>query len=120
MRILGGLFASSSAGEPALREIDAATARDWHMREACVLIDVREDAEHRAMRIPGARLAPLSRLEQALPPLPEGKKAVFLCQSGARTRMHAARLAKSTAADAYVLAGGIGAWRSSGYPLERG
>ena len=121
MKFLSGLFArANAAGAAAPREIDAATAREWHQRGECLLIDVREDAEHRAMRIPGARLAPLSRLEQAVPPLPEGKKVVFLCQSGARTRMHARRLAKCAGVEAHVMSGGIGAWRASGFPIERG
>ena len=121
MKFLSGLFArANAAGAAAPREIDVAAAREWHQRGECVLIDVREDAEHRAMRIPGSCLAPLSRLEQAAPRLPEGMKAVFLCQSGARTRMHARRLAKCGCDAAHVMSGGIGAWRASGFPVERG
>lgn len=107
------------AGDPPLREIDAATARAWHERGDCLLIDVREDAEHRAERIGGARLAPLSRLEQALPSPAAGAKAVFLCRSGARTRAQAGRLARCGFGEAYILAGGIAAWKACGFPVER-
>lgn len=108
------------SGEPPLREIDAATAREWHERGDCLLIDVREDAEHRSERIRGACLAPLSRLEQALPSPAAGKKAVFLCRSGARTRAQAGRLARCGFGEAYILAGGIAAWMAGGFPVQRG
>ena len=103
-----------------LREIDAITAREWHERGRCRLIDVREESEYQAERISGACLAPLSRLEEALPTLRPGELAVFLCRSGARTRIHAARLAGCGFAEAYVLGGGLMAWKAQGFPTECG
>lgn len=121
MKSLRSLFAShGNAGGPPLREVDAATVGAWHGEGGCLLIDVREDAEYRAERIAGACLAPLSRLEQALPAVPAGKKAVFLCRSGARTRAQAGRLARCGLGEAYILAGGIAGWKAAGFPVERG
>ncbi len=121
MNLLRKLFGGgTAASRPAIEEVDAATARQWHERGDCVLIDVREDREFRAEHIPGARPAPLSRLEQSLPPV-SGKKVVFLCQSGMRTRMQAGRLASSCASgEAYTLRGGMTGWKASGFPVERG
>ncbi len=121
MKFLDNLLTSLGvASQPALQEIDAPTAREWLSRGRCQLIDVREELEYRAERIPGACLAPLSRLEQTLPKLSPGAKAVFLCRSGARTRMNASRLARCGFAEAYILKGGLMAWRNHGFPTERG
>lgn len=103
-----------------LEEVDAATVRRWQQQGDCLLIDIREDREFRAERIPGAQVAPLSRLERSVPAVPAGKKAVFLCQSGGRTRMQGGRLAACGLAEAYVLKGGLMGWKAGGFPTERG
>ncbi len=121
MSLFGKLFgAGSAANQPSIPEIDAATVRQWQQSGDCQLIDIREDREFRTERIPGARLAPLSRLEQSLPPLPPGTKAVFLCQSGGRTRMQARRLASCAQGEAFILRGGLMSWKANGLPVERG
>ena len=121
MSLFGNLFGARRAGDrPSIQEIDARTARQWHQSGECVLIDIREDREFRVERIPGAQLAPLSRLERSLPPLFSGTKAVFLCQSGGRTRMQAGRLASCGFGEAYILRGGLVNWKASGFPVERG
>ena len=45
---------------------------------------------------------------------------MFLCRSGARTRMNASRLARCGFVEAYILKGGLMAWRAHGFPTERG
>jgi len=121
MGLFEKLFGIGGAGgQPRLQEVDAGTVRQWYESGDCLLIDVREEGEFRAERIRGAHLAPLSRLEGSLPSVPPGKKAVFLCQSGGRTRMQARRLASCELSDAYVLKGGLMGWKASGFPTERG
>ena len=121
MSLFDKLFGVRSAADrPSIREVDAATARQWHQSGDCLLIDIREDREFRAERIPGAHLAPLSRLERSLPSLSSGTKTVFLCQSGGRTRMQAGRLASCASGEAYILRGGLKGWKASGFPVERG
>ncbi|HTO60022.1 MAG TPA: rhodanese-like domain-containing protein [Bradyrhizobium sp.] len=118
MHLFRNLFASGA--RPAIPEVDASTARQWQQDGNCVLIDVREDREYRGERIPGTHLAPLSRLERSLPSVASGKKAVFLCQSGGRTRMQAGRLASCGLSEAYILRGGLMGWKASGFPTEQG
>lgn len=101
-----------------MREVDAPTVRAWQQAGECVLVDVREDAEYEVERIDGVLLAPLSRLEAMPLCLPEDKKAVFLCRSGNRTRVHAARLLRCAGRDAYALEGGMIAWKACGFPTE--
>jgi len=118
MSLLAFLKSSGAKSAAELPAIDAATARQWQTGESCIFIDIREDAEFGAEHIPGAHPAPLSRLEQALPGNRKGAKAVFYCLSGMRTRTNAARLAASGFAEAYILDGGLRAWKAQGAPTE--
>ncbi|HVL73413.1 MAG TPA: rhodanese family protein [Beijerinckiaceae bacterium] len=87
------------------------------VEEGAILIDVREADEHARERIPGARLMPLSRLDAA-DLGPAGAPVVFHCRSGARTHTHGPRLAaKAGPCAAYVLEGGLEAWKKAGLPV---
>lgn len=78
------------------------------------LVDVRGADEHARERIPGALNIPLDRIGD----LPcDGRPVVFHCRSGMRTAANAAQLgAAAGGSPAYILAGGIDAWRQSGQP----
>ena len=104
----------------ALTDITAEQAHALLAGDA-VLVDVREPREHAVERIPGAIRLPLSRLARgAAVDLPAGKAAVFLCASGARTRINAMGLAALVDGEAFAMTGGITAWKRAGYPTERG
>ncbi len=95
--------------------ISAAKAKALIDRGA-VLVDIRELDEHSRMRIAGARHEPLSRLGQ----LDVGKDAlavIFHCRTGNRTATNAERLAGSTRREAFILDGGIDAWKGAGLPV---
>jgi rhodanese-related sulfurtransferase len=82
------------------------------------LVDVREADEHARERIPGARNLPLSRLEEAELAVHQGKPVLFHCRSGARTAGNADRLAaKAGLCEAYVVEGGLEAWKRAGLPV---
>jgi rhodanese-related sulfurtransferase len=103
-----------------LKGVDATSAADL-MKKGALMVDVREGYEYANARIPGSHNAALSSLETSDLPLAPGQSVVFLCASGNRTSMHAARLAaKANGAEAYVMSGGIGAWARAGLPVERG
>ena len=88
------------------------------LREGATLVDVREPDEHARERIPGARNLPLSRLEEAELAVQQGRPVLFHCRSGARTEGNAARLAaKAGGCEAYVVAGGLEAWKRAGLPV---
>jgi len=86
--------------------------------QGAILIDIREAGEFASESIPGARNHPLSRLGHAALDAP-GPVVVFLCKSGARTRMNAAALRSCVEAEAYILDGGIDAWKAAGLPIRR-
>ena len=79
---------------------------------------MREADEHARERIPGARNLPLSRLEEAELAVHQGKPVLFHCRSGARTAGNADRLAaKAGLCEAYVVEGGLDAWKRAGLPV---
>ncbi|MDI1262350.1 MAG: rhodanese family protein [bacterium] len=98
-----------------LPHISPAKAKELIDRGA-ILVDIREFDEHARSRIPAARHAPLSRLER-LEIGTEAPAVIFHCRSGNRTASNAARLAQSTAYDAFILDGGIDAWKAAGLPV---
>jgi rhodanese-related sulfurtransferase len=82
--------------------------------EGAMLVDVRAPDEHARERIPGARNHPLDRLTT----LEErGRIAIFHCRSGQRTAAHAAKLAAAATCEAYIVEGGIEAWKNAGLPI---
>ncbi len=84
-----------------------------------VLVDVREPAEFAAERIHGALLHPLSTFEPQAIPAGGPRRVVFQCGSGKRSRKALDAFLDATGADAAHLAGGIGAWKTAGYPVAR-
>lgn len=89
------------------------------MEQGATLVDVREADEHLRERIPGARHAPLSRLDEA--DLGDARVLIFHCKSGMRTQSAAPRLAAKAGGtcEAYIVDGGIDALRKAGVPVLR-
>lgn len=87
------------------------------VKEGAVLIDIREADEHARENIPGAVHRPLSRIDSADFRDVTARAVIFHCRSGARTRGAASRLARAAACEAYVLDGGIDAWKRAGLPV---
>lgn len=89
--------------------------------QGALLVDIRETDEHARERIEGASCIPLARLADASP-LSAGANGIVLfhCRSGMRTQANAASLQAAAAGSAaYVLEGGIEAWKQAGLPVAR-
>ena len=86
-------------------------------REGAPIVDVREDHEWAAGRIPGAVHVPLMQLPAQAGALPADQPIVFQCRSGARSLM-AAQALRAAGRPAYSLAGGLQAWQQAGLALE--
>jgi rhodanese-related sulfurtransferase len=100
-----------------LKTISPAQAADL-VRRGAVLIDVRDADEYARERIPGARHHSLSQIRSQTPVGPGDQTVVFHCRSGARTAGNAALLeAAAAGCEAYLLEGGLDAWRKAGLPL---
>lgn len=111
-RLFGNLFPATPDSDT-VRVIDAAEIKRWLDDGAAVLIDVREPNEFAAEHIPGARNLPLSSFDPAAVTVPEGKKLVIHCRSGARCGMAAQRLvASGYQGEINRMQGGIFGWKS--------
>jgi len=91
------------------------------MREGgALLVDIREADEHARERIPGAASLPLSSFDRQALTTANTKAVLFHCRSGARTQANAANLmAKASGCQAYVVEGGLDAWKAAGLPIAR-
>jgi rhodanese-related sulfurtransferase len=84
------------------------------------MIDVREPHEYAEVRIPGARLLPMSEfLERYQTDLPADQELMIQCRSGARSA-EVTRVLLERGYRAVNVKGGILAWESAGLPVERG
>lgn len=102
------------------REIDPQTLKAMLADGSALLIDVREPGEFAAERIAGAVNAPLSSFSPQNLPDAAGRTVVLQCAGGKRSAMALDHCAKAQAAVDTHLAGGIGAWKAAGFPVERG
>jgi len=81
------------------------------------VIDVREQYEWDAGRIPGTIHIELERLASAAGKIAGDKPVIFQCRLGARSAM-AAQAFRASGYDAYSMAGGIQLWDDQRRPLE--
>jgi len=84
-------------------------------------LDVREPKEFEGGRLPNALHIPLSQLESRSADLAKhaGKPVVVYCETGNRSRMAGAALAKAGLTEVYHLNGGFRAWKDAGLPVEK-
>lgn len=87
--------------------------------QGAVLVDIREADEHARERIPQARNISMSKIDQTEIETTDANVVLFHCKSGMRTLSHAGKLAEKAGetCDAYVVDGGIDAWRKAGLPV---
>ncbi len=83
-----------------------------------VLVDIREGDERARASISGSAHMPLSKIESfKAAPAAAGQVIIYHCKSGNRTSVNAAKLQEKADCEAYILDGGIDAWRAAGLPL---
>lgn len=99
-----------------LRTISAERAKAL-IDSGAVLVDIREPDEYAREHIPQAQSRPASSLEHAKLETGQAAQVVFHCKSGGRTNSHAPRLAASTNCEAFILEGGLDAWKRAGFPV---
>ena len=105
-----------------VREITAGELkRRLNNRESFHLIDVREEEEYAAGKIPGARhlcKGIIERdIESAVPDL--SADMVLYCGGGFRSALAADNLQKMGYTRVLSLAGGFREWREAKYPIEK-
>jgi rhodanese-related sulfurtransferase len=101
--------------------LDPISAQDLKRRldaGEAILIDIRETDEHAREHILGARLAPISAIDQHDFDRDKDKVAIFHCKSGMRTQANAARLLSRGFKQAFYLEGGLEGWKAAGFPVH--
>jgi rhodanese-related sulfurtransferase len=88
------------------------------LSEGAQLVDVREQYERDAGRIPGdSAHIELDRLTAEAGSIDRERTVVFYCRSGSRSAL-AAQAFATAGYDAHNLDGGLKAWVSGGLPIE--
>ncbi|MGE0801574.1 MAG: rhodanese family protein [Lautropia sp.] len=85
--------------------------------QGAVLVDIRPADEHARERIAQARHMPLDQLAQGVARFGDVPAVIFHCRSGNRTQMSARLLQGCVTCDAYLLEGGLDAWKRAGLPV---
>jgi rhodanese-related sulfurtransferase len=85
--------------------------------QGATLIDIRSADERTQEHISGSHHRPLAQITNFAG---VGAPIIFHCRSGMRTTMNAARLKDAAPCDAFLLSGGIDAWKRAGLPVATG
>ncbi len=98
-------------------------APEWvaEHRGQFTLLDVRSPEEYDGPdgHVPGSHLIPLPELEARQTELPPGLPVVVLCHSGSRSALATQQLQKAGLTRVASLRGGLRAWETHGFPIER-
>jgi hydroxyacylglutathione hydrolase len=109
----------SGEGKP-LESVEQLSVPDLALkRSALFVLDVRGRAEWEGGHIRGALHIPLAELPDRLAEVPADQPLAVHCQGGGRSAIAAAFLAARGRRAVSNLAGGFGAWRDAGMPVER-
>lgn len=105
-----------------IREMDAPTLlQKLQQKDSFRLIDVREDDEYAAGRLPGAEHFSKGIIERDIETaVPDpGTEIVLYCGGGFRSALAAESLQKMGYTKVWSLAGGWREWREAGHPTEK-
>jgi rhodanese-related sulfurtransferase len=104
-----------------VREVGTLDATRLMNHENALLLDVREDQEVEAGRLPNAVHIPLSQLAGRAGELAKSTKrpVIVYCERGQRGASAAGLLGKTGFERVYLLRGGFRAWRDAGLPVQK-
>lgn len=83
-----------------------------------ILVDIREADEFAREHVSGAMHAPLSRIDGLTLQLQAGRDVIYTCRTGNRTGVNGMKLAACAGGQAFVLDGGLDAWKAHGLPIR--
>lgn len=99
-----------------MREINVNELEGLLAAGPIALIDVRGVDEWQTGHVPGAELIVMSTIPARVQDLPRNEEIFLICESGGRSAQVGLWL-ESQGFEAVNVAGGTGAWRTSGKPL---
>jgi len=100
-------------------EVDVHTVASIKDRDDVFLIDVREQWEYDEGHIPGVNLIIMSEVPDRLDEIPTDKEVIVTCRSGNRSGQISDYLRQIGFDNVHNMSGGIVAWETEGYPVER-
>lgn len=103
---------------PTLTPLKPADVAGRLKAHTAVLIDIREPDEFAREHVPGAFHAPLSAFDLVPLKLPDGRDVIYTCRTGNRTNVNCGRLAARVPGEAFVLEGGLDAWKAQGLSVR--
>ncbi len=106
----------SAFADPAL-DLMPDDVRDRLAAGTIVLVDVREQHEWDAGRVPGAVHHEIERIASRAPLLDAAVPVAFMCRGGVRAGMVATAF-RAIGYDAYNVRGGFTHWHAEGLPTE--
>ncbi|WP_122464851.1 rhodanese family protein [Brevundimonas lutea] len=83
-----------------------------------ILVDIREPDEFAREHVAGCVHAPLSRFDAATLDHQAGQEVIYTCRTGNRTGVNGVKLASCVPGEAFVLEGGLDAWKAHGLPIQ--
>jgi hydroxyacylglutathione hydrolase len=119
----GGMTAWRSEDRP-VRRIELIDSDELARRleaDDLLVLDVRDDDEWAEAHIPGSIHLPYGELPERQAELPRDKAIAAICSGGKRSGLAASILQREGFERViHVADGGVGTWRRSGHPIERG
>lgn len=103
---------------PSLTRLKPADAAGRLKAGKAILIDIREFDEFAREHVSGAVHAPLSRFDALAVELHAGRQVIYTCRTGNRTGVNGVKLAACVPGEAFVLEGGLDAWKAQGLPIQ--
>ena len=104
---------------PDIVDVSPRMLKEWVDDGDVVVVDVREDFEHATERIPGSFNFAISQFDpDAIRDVHGTHRVVFHCGGGGRSSQAALQY-RAGDENVYHLAGGLKAWKASGYETRR-
>ena len=99
--------------------VDVQTVAAIKELESIFVLDVREQWEYDEGHIPGVTLIPMGDVSGRLSELPTDQEIIVTCRSGNRSGQIAEFLRAQGYTNVHNMQGGILAWESAGFAVER-
>jgi rhodanese-related sulfurtransferase len=122
-----GIKEMCERAEAEIETITPADALEVYQNDNVVIVDIRDIRElERDGKIPGSYHAPRGMLEFWVdtespyhkPIFASGKRFIFHCAGGLRSALSTQTVQNMGLENTCHIAGGFGAWRKAGYPIE--
>lgn len=100
-----------------VKNISSITAKEMYDRNV-KFIDVREEAEHQAARIPNTKLIPMSEIQSRINEIPKDEDIVIYCRTGNRSGILIQQLIEYDYHNLFNLEHGIVDWHQNNFPVD--